>query len=598
MWLLLLVFLLVRAALAAPEQVGVLIDVSGSMKKTDPDNLRAPALRLFVNLLPDRSRAGIWLFDEKVVPLVPAGVVDAAWRKRALAGSNRIHSRGRFTDIGAALEKAASGWHSVAPDQQRSLLLLTDGKVDVSKDPARNARARQRLLETTLPRLQQLGVHIHSIGLSDNADKDLLRRLATATSGSVEYAHSASELERIFLRLFQRAVDRDTVPLQGDQFTIDRSVHELTLVAFRSDPSEPALKLAPPDAAPFGQVDAPRYAHWDHETGYDLVTIESPSTGQWRLVGHQDPDNRVMIVSNLKLKTSQLPNRLIAGERVPFLAQLTEGEQTITRKDFLHLIRFSVEQQVKGDEQPIEQWQPADNGEDGDVHAGDGVYTTFLDNALEHSGAYDFVTRVDGSTFQREDRQRVQIVANPLEIDTIRGLSPGKLQLQIRLRVDWLDPESLHLQAVLTDEAGTQQPLQLVPDKDPASWRLTADKLTPGQAVTVQLQLAGQTLSGRMVNATLAPRGYVVAGLPPSSTATKPPNTTLASSKHTGKNDGIDWPLIMMLVVGFNCALAIAAAFAWLRWRRTQAKASIPSISEEIERTQTPTSLQEPEAAV
>ena len=50
---------------AAANEVRILIDTSGSMKKTDPQNLRVPALKLLINLLPAGTQTGIWLFDSK-----------------------------------------------------------------------------------------------------------------------------------------------------------------------------------------------------------------------------------------------------------------------------------------------------------------------------------------------------------------------------------------------------------------------------------------------------------------------------------------------------------------------------------------------------
>ena len=44
--------------------VRILIDISGSMKQSDPTNLRAPALELIVQLLPPGSKAGVWLFGD------------------------------------------------------------------------------------------------------------------------------------------------------------------------------------------------------------------------------------------------------------------------------------------------------------------------------------------------------------------------------------------------------------------------------------------------------------------------------------------------------------------------------------------------------
>ncbi len=47
---------------AATSDVRVVIDVSGSMKQNDPQNLRAPGLRLLSGLLPPESAAGVWTF--------------------------------------------------------------------------------------------------------------------------------------------------------------------------------------------------------------------------------------------------------------------------------------------------------------------------------------------------------------------------------------------------------------------------------------------------------------------------------------------------------------------------------------------------------
>ena len=42
----------------AASDVRLVIDVSGSMKRNDPDNLRQPAVELLVELLPDGGKAG------------------------------------------------------------------------------------------------------------------------------------------------------------------------------------------------------------------------------------------------------------------------------------------------------------------------------------------------------------------------------------------------------------------------------------------------------------------------------------------------------------------------------------------------------------
>lgn len=48
------------------DDVRILIDVSGSMKKTDPSNLRVPAMKLINGLIPAGAKAGVWTFGRYV----------------------------------------------------------------------------------------------------------------------------------------------------------------------------------------------------------------------------------------------------------------------------------------------------------------------------------------------------------------------------------------------------------------------------------------------------------------------------------------------------------------------------------------------------
>ena len=105
------------AALAAePENadVRVLIDISGSMRKNDPDNLRRPALRMLAGLLQPGTRAGVWTFARWVNNLVPVAEVDAVWKKRSQSLSKQISSPGQFTNIEEVLD--AASLEPVQPD--------------------------------------------------------------------------------------------------------------------------------------------------------------------------------------------------------------------------------------------------------------------------------------------------------------------------------------------------------------------------------------------------------------------------------------------------------------------------------------------------
>ncbi|NNJ93037.1 MAG: hypothetical protein HKP55_15280, partial [Gammaproteobacteria bacterium] len=69
------------------------------MKQNDPKNLRRSALRLIVGLTPPENRAGVWTFAQYTNMLVPLGVINDSWKKRARSISERISSPGQFTNI-------------------------------------------------------------------------------------------------------------------------------------------------------------------------------------------------------------------------------------------------------------------------------------------------------------------------------------------------------------------------------------------------------------------------------------------------------------------------------------------------------------------
>ncbi|NNC54161.1 MAG: VWA domain-containing protein, partial [Pseudomonadales bacterium] len=147
--LLLLLFASIPSALAAkPADVRVLIDISGSMAQNDPGNLRQPALDLLVETLPSNAKAGVWTFGKYVNMLVPHGEVTPAWRRSARSQSSKINSVAQRTNIGAVLEKANYDADARRFPQsrkyRRSVILLTDGKVDIDRDAGVNRRERQR----------------------------------------------------------------------------------------------------------------------------------------------------------------------------------------------------------------------------------------------------------------------------------------------------------------------------------------------------------------------------------------------------------------------------------------------------------------------
>jgi len=260
--------------------VRLVIDISGSMKKNDPQNLRVPAVRLLTNLMPSGSQAGIWTFGQWVNNLLPVKTVDAAWQTQASNAASQINSLGAFTNIPDALVKAMDGWDGAA-DRPRHIILLTDGVVDVSKDATENIKARQRLLDDILPKLKAAQAHVHTIALSRDADAELLGKIARETDALFEMVESADALNKVFLRIFEQSAPRDTVPLMDNKFTIDNAIEEFTLLVFKSGPRTVQVQM--PDGKKLGKEQAPEGWRWYSDARYDLISVSKrkPVSGVW-----------------------------------------------------------------------------------------------------------------------------------------------------------------------------------------------------------------------------------------------------------------------------------------------------------------------------
>jgi uncharacterized protein (TIGR03503 family) len=581
-WLLAVVLLATGAAAhaAAPAtDVRVVIDVSGSMKQNDPHNLRAPALRLLVNLLPPDSSAGVWMFAQGVDALVPVAPADAAWRRKAVAASRAIHSRGLFTDIGAGLEAATQDWRQAPPAGERVLILLTDGMVDVSKQKDANAAARARILSHTLPELRAAQVAVHAVALSSNADAELLRTLALGTDGSFEQTDDAAMLERLFLRLFERSVPRNTLPLVGNRFQVDASVEELTLLAFRR-PGAAATRLRNPAGKEFDASSAPPTSRWHAEAGYDLVTVAQPEAGEWMLVGDSDPDNRVMVLTSLQLVAASLPDNLFAGEQLAVQARLTEGDSTISRAEFLQLVKVELEQAGPG---AGHHWQLDDNGLAGDHAAGDGTFTAQLAETLT-PGHWELVTRARGATFQREQRQRISVAHAPVSATAtpVEG-QPGAFQLRFQQTVPWVDSQSLRIGARVPGADGRIMQIAAV-ETDPEQWQIDLAGLDASRAHLVELEVGGRTTAGREFKLTL-PSLTLPATAP--SVAPQPQPAGAVAPDETDVN----WLVVIIVLVTGNVAL-LATGGLGLYLYRSRKRPPMPLADDES--ASTPAANEEP----
>jgi len=317
------------------KDIRVIIDMSGSMKKNDPNNHRTKAVQLFSEILPTDVMSGIWTFASDVNMLVKHEKVTNTWKKSAFKKAKKIHSFGLYTNIEKALKVATKSLHNKEQTRERHVILLTDGFIDISKNKGANKASRERFIKQLIPQLRKSGIVVHSIALSDQADHELLKKLSNKTSGQYAVIKKASDLDRYFFKLFQSTAKPDTVPLKSNRFDIDKSINDMTIVLFNANnPTE----LVTPEKKKWTHSQHPKSVKWVKSENYEIITVSKPPVGSWYVDAPIDPDNKIMVVTNLKLRVNKLPTLLLPGDHLDIKMAMTEKGEVIKKDAFIKLI--------------------------------------------------------------------------------------------------------------------------------------------------------------------------------------------------------------------------------------------------------------------
>lgn len=423
--------------------VRVVIDISGSMKKNDPSNLRKPAVDLIVRLLPDKSKASIWTFGQSVNMLVPHRVVDDAWRKEAIAKADSINSIALRTNIGSAVEKASAV--PTTPGFQTHIILLTDGVVDIDPEAVVNMRERSRILKELLPGVKNTQVKIHTIALSDAADQELMKKLSVATDGVNQVAKNADELMSTFLRIFDQAVPAERVPLDEEGFLVDATVQEFTALIFRKSVDD-KTQIQDPSGKTYDSTDPKSNVNWYRAKNYDLITVQSPVAGQWKVTTPMAPDSRVTVVSNLSLQVTPSANNIKRNQSLKLTYQFNEADKVITKPEFLNLLTADVILAHQGD---VDSRQETINNQ---VIPADGIFQYEM-TGLEQTGDYDLKLVIDGKTFRREYTHHFSVVDQNFRLEKSLKEDGEKKTYSYKITADTelVDTSKTLVKAVITN---------------------------------------------------------------------------------------------------------------------------------------------------
>lgn len=378
----------------ADTQFRVIVDASGSMLISDPDKLTSEALRLISNLAPEeKATLGIWLFGEEPRVLLPEAIVNRANKAKLVSYVDSYVTQDVKTDLEAIikllLETPDSG--NLKPGFNRHWILVTDGMVDISLDEAVNKASRDRILNQLTSKLEERGIHLHTISMTGYTDKALLESLSLRTDATHTEVAIPEDLLDTFDRIFTQASPSDELPFDGNRFTVDDAIQELTLVVFHENGMQPYI--IKPDGKPLllasnAEVSVSSSDH------YTLITVRNPASGIWQVNNVDLERSSIRVITDLSAQATPVAPVIFQNEPIYSTVGLFQKDEPIEDDKVLDLL-------------DVKQTLVRLSGEQKEVVFSQNTVRTNEQfkqrlEGITEPGNYELISLLDGKTFFRQ----------------------------------------------------------------------------------------------------------------------------------------------------------------------------------------------------
>jgi Mg-chelatase subunit ChlD len=387
-----------------PLDIVLVMDSSGSMKYTDPRELRKPAAKLLISLLGDNDRASVVSFSDQGYPVAFLTPVKGKTNESNLfAAVDKISNKGVYTNLLGAVEGAMRVIRrNPLPDRKVIIVLMTDGKMDLG-DSAQNQSKSETLSKDLIPQLKNQNIELHTIAFTDQSDKAYLEQLAQATGGKFNLAQSDKQLHDVYTSIFEQNKQPNMLPFEGEKFTIDNAIKEVTIVGSK-DNEEVVLSLLSPGGEVLTAANIPDTIKWFTAEAFDLITIQNPQPGQWQIKS-SNGKNKAYIITDLKFQLEVQPQEVAIGEGLMINAWLEDKGKTIDKPSVLATLNMALRVHTPdGETHELAMQAQTKDDASGELS---GVYMNHI--ALPADGRYQIEVVANSSTFSRVRNSLVKV---------------------------------------------------------------------------------------------------------------------------------------------------------------------------------------------
>jgi len=296
-----------RESTTSPElAVFLVVDVSGSMARTDPGRLREVASRMFIDLLGEEDYLGVMVFDHRAELVTPLQQVKSTARRETIKEELTMHMDPRgATDFKGALEAVFQEFENTdLGGREPMILMLTDGEPNPEPDRREDEKFMENYLASLWEVADTLGskkIPVYTAGFSDEIDPEIIAKLSDRSGGSYYILQEPVDLLVTFFEILGELKNRqlfleETEKLENTtrsyDFTVDGNMRQVNLVTV-SPAGEAEASVLPPRGAP---EDLNNLSISEGEN-YNMITLAYPPEeqyGTWEIEIHGEGEIQVI----------------------------------------------------------------------------------------------------------------------------------------------------------------------------------------------------------------------------------------------------------------------------------------------------------------
>ena len=394
----------------------LVVDVSNSMKSSDPKNISNEAMKMFIDMASfNGDKIGAIAYADEVMREKALVKIQSEQDKKDLKSFIDSVQKYMYTDVSTGVKEAVNVLDSSHEEGYYPLIvLLADGNNELDPNKSKTLKQAEQDLNQAVASAKAKGYPIYTIGLNANGklNKDVLTDVAKSTNGKFFEASSADKLPGILSEIFANHLKLKIVPIEqivgnGDYQDIkinvpNENVLEANISLMSNQPVE--VKLIDPSgkelAIPSDQVLLSK------SKTYSMVKLLNPVQGDWTLkvkgVAKDKIDINLIFNYDLQLKLSKLAQQTYkAGETININAFFEDNGTAIADKSIYQSMKSTlyVKDLDKGNTEKVS------------LTADDKGFTGQF--KLGNSSSYEVMVKAEDNSFFREtEPQKITVQKN------------------------------------------------------------------------------------------------------------------------------------------------------------------------------------------